>query len=168
MTIVQLPFLCLVPWPHVEIHKTEIILIQCVCMFDTSFRNPCTASMAIKYINWHFRSTYENSPLPASISSVERFYLLTIDTIINNNGKDFRGGPRVKHVPFLNILSSALLIDAGLKYFLSLLFIFKNKFSCYSELGFGCPACKREHCCAKLYFLQKKVQLLKDYFKKQT
>lgn len=26
------------PQPHVEIHKTEIISIQCACMFDTSFR----------------------------------------------------------------------------------------------------------------------------------
>lgn len=41
----------------------------------------------------------------------------------------FRGGPRVKHVPFLNNLTRVP-IDAGLKNILSLLLNFKNRFLC--------------------------------------
>lgn len=71
-----------------------------------------------KAIKLTFFSIYEIFPLPAAETSRQNFYLLTIDTTINNNGKDFdfRVDHRSNTFPFLT--SFRVPIDAGFKIFI--------------------------------------------------
>lgn len=77
-----------------KIHKTQLKLwidSMCLYMFDTSFRIEWVLQFW-KAIKLTFFSIYEKFPLPAAEAwraSRQWFYLLTIDTTINNNGKDF-------------------------------------------------------------------------------
>lgn len=134
MTIVQLPSL-----PHAQKFiklNIEIMLRFNVCLHVWHVLQNWNRTISLQFwkaIKLTFFSIYENSPLPAAETSRKRFYLLTIDTTINNNGKDFifRVDHRSNTFPFITSTFECLLMrGSNISWFLKLKFYVKVIVSC--------------------------------------